>query len=984
MNSRLWLFTIKGVIRRWKSICKVALAVFFSFVFVTGILLFQENMYNWQVVKAKEHFGNWFVMDVSRNQKEKEVLTSFPYLEKAVTAKTVNEVYDRFEESTGIKIGNMSQDFIKKNNITVEKGTLPNSKDEIAIDWNSLLKINQGYDIGDNIELIFKDSNSETGFSKRTYKLSGILTSYTSVWVKGKVLPGVIVYDEELIQISDSEYNIFCYSLKNYIKEDDHRLIYDRICEDSKGNNAGYFNNAVYEIKPWGNQLLYQYMYIIIMIIGVASITYQVLLYNRGRKNIRDIHRQLGAGRGQLFLMYLIENTFIMAVSAVLGIAVTIVLGKVICDNVLTDGSINFYTVGIGIGVKIIITFLVAVVFSNVIYMFSGKEKKRASKRKIRKIRKSITYKNIAAETSRRFIRNNGLILNVSIRLFSAVMAAVMLLCILSVNSAYSSYVNNNSDLDLIGYGCEDKSTNYYYYYYQKDQDKVSEDIKTNKNPSILEKYENCRATDISETEFKYFSMRQIEMTKKIKCGRTGLYNGLSQETIDKLQDINGVKNISYGYFETVRSWYWDNCDLAKLGADEYYHLESQGGIINSGNNGKYLFASEYVDVNKEIYNLVMQYDEQNDISYDAFKSGKESIVFLDTNSSGVYDDTMKAGITLKLHNYYNVVNRLNGYAYHNSDSKYSTAIENYAYENVFLSNEYQENHTDLKHSMSYRDLVDYWIPKLTKDEIIELLSEYNGDNGFYMTSDLDAINSLCEKLKNDEMTLDEMYKFIKPYAFDYLLSGSYFNKLMYQFYQVPAASTKVAKVIILNDEIKNAFKQYIPEFGQYTMLASKELANQALENQNELTKKYFRLEELPEDLTLKLEPNQISITYGLSSAFTATNNIVSSYLSQSGFLCNSYSEQKDQLKQKTIESMILYGFSGLAALIVYILVSMVVVLNRMDRNKNNLSILKQTGANKSTLIKICMIECIRENIWCIVVLPIMIVIDFIIISRRV
>ena len=436
--------------------------------------------------------------------------------------------------------------------------------------------------------------------------------------------------------------------------------------------------------------------------------------------------------------------------------------------------------------------------------------------------------------------------------------------------------------------------------------------------------------------------------------------------------DKQNGKNITYGYYETTRSWYWDNCDLEKMGVNSYYIYNDNA--INAGDNGKYLFASEYVDTNEDIYNLIKQYCEDTDITYDDFKNGNKAIVFLDANSNGIYDDSIKDGTVLKAHNYYNYLWELVSKSEYIVKDKYSNANTRYGRENIFLSEEDR---------WTFYDLINYWIPRFTKDEVIELLSSYNGSNGLFVHINPDEVRLVCEKLKNDEITLNEIYE-LKNTNYRGLIAGLYANKLMNEYYMKPAASTKVAKVIILNDEIKNVFREYIPEFGQYTMLASKELVNMALDNQNELTKQYFRLDELPDSLTLKLQPNQISVTYGLDSTFTSTNHIVSTYLRQSGFACYSYSEQKDQLKQKTIEAIILYGFSALAALIVYLLVSMVIVSNRMEKHSHNLAILKQTGADKSVLVKIFMIECVRESIWCIVVFPVMLIIDYVIVRRKI
>lgn len=82
-----------------------------------------------------------------------------------------------------------------------------------------------------------------------------------------------------------------------------------------------------------------------------------------------------------------------------------------------------------------------------------------------------------------------------------------------------------------------------------------------------------------------------------------------------------------------------------------------------------------------------------------------------------------------------------------------------------------------------------------------------------------------------------------------------------------PAASTNVAKVIILTDEIRDKLKYYVPEFGQYTIIGSTQLLQKALDNQNNVMKKYLFLDELPDYVTLKLRPNQFNIRYNLKSS---------------------------------------------------------------------------------------------------------------------
>lgn len=76
---------------------------------------------------------------------------------------------------------------------------------------------------------------------------------------------------------------------------------------------------------------------------------------------------------------------------------------------------------------------------------------------------------------------------------------------------------------------------------------------------------------------------------------------------------------------------------------------ETEGG---SSENRKYMFAGEYVDIDKEIFNILNEC-AGGKLDYNALKEGTQSVVFLDADNNGEYDDTMKDGVTLNLNNYY-------------------------------------------------------------------------------------------------------------------------------------------------------------------------------------------------------------------------------------------------------------------------------------------------------------------------------------------
>lgn len=83
--------------------------------------------------------------------------------------------------------------------------------------------------------------------------------------------------------------------------------------------------------------------------------------------------------------------------------------------------------------------------------------------------------------------------------------------------------------------------------------------------------------------------------------------------------------------------------------------------LKSGGADKKYIFAAGYVEPEEDIYNSLNDYAGGN-LDYDGFKEGSEVVVFLDVNNSGVYDDSMKDGVTLKLHNYEMVLERNDSY----------------------------------------------------------------------------------------------------------------------------------------------------------------------------------------------------------------------------------------------------------------------------------------------------------------------------------
>lgn len=103
---------------------------------------------------------------------------------------------------TDISIGTLSDRFIEIGNIKLNKGRMPAKDNEIAVEWSTLIKLEQGSDIGQDI-VIDTYLNGTSDKLTKTYKLVGILNSYTDVWQGGDKLPGIIVTESEEKPLTD-------------------------------------------------------------------------------------------------------------------------------------------------------------------------------------------------------------------------------------------------------------------------------------------------------------------------------------------------------------------------------------------------------------------------------------------------------------------------------------------------------------------------------------------------------------------------------------------------------------------------------------------------------------------------------------------------------------------------------------------------------------------------------------------------------------
>lgn len=614
---------------------------------------------------------------------------------------------------------------------------------------------------------------------------------------------------------------------------------------------------------------------------------------------------------------------------------------------------------------------VISVVVSIISILLSGCHKKKYGSNRTIKVTSNLMKKNFITSTATRLMRTNGIIVNILVRAFSFVMAVITVLCGIGIVTSYGNYKEQCSTSDSVNYMVDNVSTVPCIYYDSLHKlIKIENGMRYTEDSRVIPSCNEFNIADGHSARPYYFS--------GVKSGRSGLYNSANDDIINNLKRIEGIDNISYGYYETTRSFTWDNMNIniTVNGVGS----ETEGG---SSENRKYMFAGEYVDIDKEIFDILNEY-AGGKLDFNALKEGTQSVVFLDADNDGEYDDTMKDGVTLNLNNYYM------GNPFYNIKSFY---MDKYT---VACNKFFTDLISEYRYRIDSKDMYEYISDNISREQIIETIDEYlrhtyddptDYYNMYLNTDDFDqdyyeyrkASYDLYMAYKRGEVSKEELFENLSCKG---EVLGSWYSKYTYYSLLEPAASTNVAKVIILTDEIRDKLKYYVPEFGQYTIIGSTQLLQKALDNQNNVMKKYLFLDELPDYVTLKLRPNQFNIRYNLKSSFAATDNVVRSYLKTAGFDTISYSEEKNLLRQRTIESLMSYGLTAFAAIIIYMIVSMIIVKNRLEKYRSRLKLLSDTGAEKEQLVKICIYECIRESLWFIVLMPLEILICLVIVKK--
>ena len=951
--------TLLSIKRRMPQIIKAACTTLAAVFFVTAVLIFQENMYQWQMSSNKSRFGDWFLCEVTSKEPNKS-LSEHAYLNPPVKAVTCVDMFNQDWKMTGYILGSFDEAFVKQGRLKLDEGHLPENDDEIAMDWNTLLSLGYVGEIGETITIRYCEENSVYNASarqERQFRLCGIFANYTSIWKYGRKMPGAVVTENALSVFNTKSRNSYLFSLKESVRTSDYNTVYKKIKEDAKTETE--YNSAVYDYQPWSSALVYAYMYIVVMVIGILALSYQLIEYRGRRQTAYQRFRRLGMDKSMMRKMYITENALIIIPAGIVGLILALLTGFAIGKGLEIHNGFHFYKITAGIIIKSVCSVIAAIVVEELAGLIANRLRKhKGGKKKVKsRTHESVSVAgkpsrikpaNLVRTISSRLMRRDGIFMAVGLRAFALCICGILVFSALMIRKSYTAYKANNALPDIYGY-LDPTDSVYemyiYYYAYVKGFYNIPEgdDYSQERSELLNNPWKERNRFNISFGELKnklkddggpVYSIKYNDedlimlepllvnyLNRYCKRGNTNLLDGFTEEFLAELDNIGGIQSISYSAFESERTWFWDNQDYHKMGLDTISPDNGYGRDTPITDYGyRYIYSTEYVNPTKELYNKLEKYIDKKYRNYDDFVNGRQVVVFLQDAPDGTYDDTLKAGDTLN-YNYYQLPVDPNIHL----ESDMTSGNYVYPYDKAFYE-------------------------KYNNSGKIKLYVDYDGHGG----SSIGGYDKT-----NDKQILD---------GYEVLFDA--------------CVSPTVAAVIKVTNDVREDFNGIMVDYGYYTALAGMSLAEQAVDNQRNLMERMTG-DEMTGDLDFSLHYNQLSVQYDLSSAFSATNNKLSVYFENNDLAYGSNVDAKNIYRTQLINNILQYGITIAAAVVIQLLIMAIIVRNRIERRKERYKLLHGLGMRRGTIVRICMLEALRESVWCIFTMPLILIMELLMYTRK-
>ncbi len=640
MGGLLFNITLKSIWRRKRQLAGTGVLVLVVIMLTTMTVLFRDNMYYMQTELNKEKFEDWFVMQYKFSDYP-GVLEEHIYLEEGGQALIGGSYWDAHYLEVQGMFGFYTPRFIQVGNIKLKEGHYPVADNEIALEYDVLMRMNPEGKLGSTVTIYYYDGViTESNRRSREYIVSGILESYTGVWNSGIKIPDIVMTESECRSYGNRDL-IKIYPLKDGLT--DYKQIFAGMSRQSKGQLI--YNSHVYDYAMWGPEDVYAYIYIAIVLVGAFIVGCRLLYYNRTRDEFNRIMRSMGADSRQLTSMRIVENVVIIIFFGIAGCGLGILAGRLVAVMMELRLGVSFYHVSNRVFVSCFAGMMVILATSELMgRIFS----RRGDSDRSSRCKNIQWYSGVelgqTENIGRRIMRSDGSLLSMGIRIFYAAALIIIVVCIYNTYSVYHSVNEIENVCDAQGL-C-DRVDDISQVKLELTYGYMIETTQQGGQLAFGDKLDTLTYEEWKSPYNRDYNHRIVydcfwESNGALKLGYNKIYRGYDKSMEDYLAGLGGVKYVETSIYENTRVWDWKGASLDKMA------FEALAAKTPESDGARYLFSTDYYDANRLLYEKLSKYIEPEYYDYEAFEQGRQVVIFVSPNANGIYDDSIKPGQTM-------------------------------------------------------------------------------------------------------------------------------------------------------------------------------------------------------------------------------------------------------------------------------------------------------------------------------------------------
>lgn len=346
MVKNIFSLAIQGMRRKKRQSLLIFFVLLISFAFAIMLLSYSSSISSTNSQLYTDTFGTWYAAFTSEDEAaDREYLESNDWLDSVgvsvnygiVSECDENYLYFGIKGADSLGIGTVDESLIDMG-IQMSSGRMPKKSDEIAVESAVLSNLGLGSSLGQKVELVVTFTVDDHEYEVvREFTLVGIISSYTSIWNVSGTLNSAIVTEDCINELwNEATSNVYealrdtleipaevttFFSIKDGMEKNVQSKVSSYLVSNhSTAATRKLSVNSKVELDEENAEVNSFYVWLILAVTLLAVVIIYVLQMQEEVKRIVRL-RSIGASKGQLRALILVETMILCLPAMILGTA---------------------------------------------------------------------------------------------------------------------------------------------------------------------------------------------------------------------------------------------------------------------------------------------------------------------------------------------------------------------------------------------------------------------------------------------------------------------------------------------------------------------------------------------------------------------------------------------------------------------------------------------------------------------------------------